>query len=107
MDDFSSWPSACLAATAGLLESSPIRFRSRLKAASLKSKSCLTTGADPAHTVARQKASSEGPNFRSTTRTLGLIDKDAVPDDHSCQMSDRCPQTAGSDAGSCECCGGP
>src|SRR5438445_8541044 len=47
---------------AGLLGSSPIRFRSRLIAVSLKSKSCLTTGVDQANTVTRPRASGEGPN---------------------------------------------
>src|SRR6266566_3732366 len=67
MDDYSSWPSACLAATAGLLGSSPIRFRSLLKTASLESKSCLATEVDPAHTAARQRPLGEAAWARMNT----------------------------------------
>src|SRR5437879_7097791 len=56
---------------AGLLGSSPIRFRSRLIAVSLKSESRLTTGVDQANTVTRQRASGEGPKFRPPLRPAG------------------------------------
>src|SRR5439155_24252142 len=51
----------------GLLGSSPIRFRSLLKTASLESKSCLATEVDPAHTAARQRALGEAAWARMNT----------------------------------------